>query len=362
MIRFTDKNWERVLENYRKWRRNELGRPILPCVFYGRDAGRSAPSNELLSFANVTDLSVSAEQIVDRIDYELSCCEFYGDAYPYFNMSHFGPGVVAAFLGAELESSPSTVWFHPKQIKPVEDLHFEYDADNVWLNRLKDIYAEGMKRWRGEVVLAMTDLGGVFDILATFRGTENLLTDLYDAPEEVARLVREIQSLWLRYYDEFNEILKGSRGYSDWGTILSEQPSYMIQSDFSYMIGPDMFREFVADEVRTTAAHMHNAFYHLDGIGQLSHLDMLLEIDTLQGIQWVPGEGTPVDQDWSEVYRKISARGKKIQAYYDLDKHLDEILRVIERPDDLVKMQFVYDISRKQEILKKLKKYGVVTD
>lgn len=359
MIPFTDKDWDRVLGNYRKWRKNELGRPILPCVLYGRDAGRPAPSNELLSFGNVADFSITADQIVDKIDYELSRSEFYGDAYPYFNMSHFGPGVVAAFLGAELESSPNTVWFHPKEILPIEDLHFEYDGSNVWVNRLKDIYAAGMKRWRGEVVLAMTDLGGILDILATFRGTENLLMDLYDAPEEVERLVREVQALWLRYYDEFNEILKGSRGYSDWGTILSEEPSYMIQSDFSYMISPDMFDQFVAEEVKTTAAHMKNAFYHLDGVGQLAHLDTLLSTDTLQGIQWVPGEGAPVEQDWSDVYRKISSRGKKIQAYYGFEKHLDEILAVIERPDDLVKMQFVYDLSDKKRVLEKLASYGV---
>ena len=54
MIPFTDKDWDRVLGNYRKWRKNELGRPILPCVLYGRDAGRPAPSNELLSFGTVS--------------------------------------------------------------------------------------------------------------------------------------------------------------------------------------------------------------------------------------------------------------------------------------------------------------------
>ena len=55
---------------------------------------------------------------------------------------------------------------------------------------------------------------------------------------------------------------------------------------------------------------------------------------------------------------KISKAKRKIQAYYDLDFHLDEILQVIERPDDLVKMQFGYSIDRKNEIVARLCKYG----
>jgi hypothetical protein len=34
-------------------------------------------------------------------------------------------------------------------------------------------------------------------------------------------------------------------------------------------------------------------FYHLDGIGQLHHLDLVLSIAELDGVQWVPGDGKP---------------------------------------------------------------------
>lgn len=359
MIRFNEKDWDRVQQNYRLWRENKLGRPILPCVFYGADPKRNCPSTPSLAFGNVNDFSITPDQIIDRIDYDLSCMEFHGDAYPWVNMSHFGPGVVAAFLGAKLENNENTVWFHPQKVLPIEDLHFEFDDNNVWFNRIRDIYIAAMKRWKGDVVMAMTDLGGILDILATFRGTDNLLMDLYDSPEDVARLVGEVQNLWLKCYDAFNEVLKGSRGYSDWGTILSEEPSYMIQSDFSYMISPEFFDTYVKDEVNSTAGHMKNAFYHLDGVGQLPHLDSLLSLPNLQGIQWVPGEGEPVTRDWSEVYAKISKAGKKLQVYYNLEKYMDEILKVIDRPDVLIKMQFGYGIGEKEKVLRKLYGFGV---
>lgn len=359
MIPFNDKDWERVRITYRKWWNNELGRPILPCVYWGRNPGRTKPKNELLSFSNCNDLSVSPEEIIDRYDYELSCYEYAGDSFPIMQMMQFGPGVAAAFLGADLETGENTVWFHPKKIVPVEDLHFEYDPDNVWLRRVKDIYRAGMKKWGGNVAMGMADLGGALDLLAVFRTTEGLLFDLYDKPEEVKRLVGELHDLWLRFYGEIGEILRGSQGFTDWGSIYYEKPTYMLQCDFAYMIGTDMFEEFALEELKQTAEHFGGAFYHLDGIGQLRHLDALLNAEAIKGIQWVPGEGEPRTRDWSDVYRKIGSRYKKIQAYYDLDTYLDEILEVLPCPDLLVKMQFGYPIERKKEITERLARYGV---
>lgn len=357
MIKFSDKRWDTVIKNYRLFWDNKLGRPIIPVMFYGGEAGRAKPAADFPTFANCNDLSVAPEQVIDAYDYALCRNEFYGDAFPIMKMDNFGPGVAAAFLGAELHNAADTVWFVPKKILPLSELHFEYDPDNIWLNRVKDIYAAGMKKWRGQVVMCMADLGGVLDVLSVFRPADGLLFDLYDEPDQVLRLVGELQALWLRFYTEINEILKGGRGYSDWGTIFSEKPSYMLQSDFSFMIGPDMFSRFTLNELETTAAKLTNPFYHLDGMGQLPHLDYLLKSKHIKGIQWVPGTGAPNEMDWSEIYAKISAAGKKIQGQYGLDFQFNEILKVIKRPDDLIKMTVHYPITEKQEVFAALKNY-----
>jgi 5-methyltetrahydrofolate--homocysteine methyltransferase len=360
MIRFSDKQWDTVQANYRKWWKGELGRPILPAVIHGADPGRLKPDIPHPAFSNCADFSISPEQIIDRMDYELSCCEFYGDSFPWVNMHHFGPGVAAAFLGAVLESAENTVWFHPEKKVPIGDLHFTYNPDNVWLNRLKDIYRAGMRKWGGSVTMAMTDLGGVLDILASFLETEGLLVELLDNPEEVIRLSGEMTDFWLQFYQELTEILKGQRFYSDWSSIGSENPSYIFQCDFCYMISSEMFQSFVYDDLARTAAKLDKPFYHLDGIGELKHLDSLLSIDAIKGIQWVPGAGEPSTRDWSEVFSKISRAGKKIQATNDLDKYLDEVVAVIKHPDDLIKPQVTYPLDKKQEVLKKLSRYGAV--
>lgn len=358
MISFSDKDWDRIRTTYRKWWKGELGRPILPCVFWGKEPGRDKPFVPLLSYENCLDMTIPPEQIIDRYDYELSCCEYAGDSFPCMQMAQFGPGVTAAFLGADPVYGESTIWFKPARVLPLDELHFEFDENNVWWQRILAIYRAGMRKWRGNVVMGMTDLGGMLDLLAVFRTTENLLLDLYDEPKEVLRLLRELSEVWMRCYAEIVDILCGSQGYTDWGTIYYEQPSYMLQSDFSYMLGPEMFQKFVEPELRMSARRLGRAFYHLDGVGELRHLDALLAIEDIKGIQWIPGEGEPRERDWSYVYRKIDGKGKKLQVPYGLDCYTDEIIGAVSSPDTLIKMQITYPMAEKGRILNKLKKYG----
>jgi len=313
-IDFSAERWDAVRKTYSQWWAGELERPIIPVMMFGRDAGRPMPDAPLLCQPTCNDLTIPAQDLIDRIDYELSTYTYLGDAFPGFNMDCFGPGVIAALLGGRLDNSSGQVWFFPPDDRPITDIHFEYDPDNVWLKRIKDIYAAGMERWQGQVLMGMTDLGGNLDILSAFRPSERLLLDLYDHPDEVKRLTWEAHEMWHRFYDEFNAVLQPRNpGYSDWSGIYTDSPSYMLQSDFSYMISPRMFDEFVKPELEATCARLPNSFYHLDGVGQLAHLDSLLTIDDLDGVQWVPGDGKPDCAHWPDVYQKIHASGKKIQ-------------------------------------------------
>jgi len=360
MIRFGDKQWANVIENYRKWWKGELGRPILPLVITGADPGRPMPKIPMPHFTNCADFSVPAEAVIDRIDYELSTYEFYGDSFPYVGMAHFGPGVMAAFLGAKPEPVQETVWFHPQKQVPIKEIHFSYDEKNVWLNRIKDLYRAGMAKWNGNVCMSMTDIGGGLDVLASFLTTEGLLYEVMDNPDEVKRLCLEITGLWLRFYRELNDIIGQQRVFSDWSTQLNENPTYMLQCDFSYMIGVNIWKDFVHDDLAVVSSAIDKAFYHLDGIGEIKHLDDLLSIDSIRGIQWIPGAGEPETRDWSELFTKISTAGRKIMVPFRLDSYLDEILKVTKRPDDLIKMQFAYPMEEKEEALKIMAKYSAV--
>ena len=359
-IAFTPERWDKVRETYRLWWQGELDRPIIPVHLLGADAGREKPKVPLLSQANCADVSLSPEAIIDRIDYELSRQVFLGDAFPFFNMDCFGPGVIAAFLGGQLDNTTGQVWFFPEKDLPISEIHFEFNPDNIWFKRIKEIYAAGMTRWQGQVLMGMTDLGGNLDILATFRPSEKLLFDLYDHPEEVKRLTWEAHEAWHSYYEALNQVLQPANpGYSDWSGIFSAVPSYMLQSDFCYMISPQMFDEFVKPELEATINRLPRAFYHLDGIGQLNHLDSLLTINQLNGVQWIPGDGKPDCAHWPEVYRKIHAAGKLIQIVNGGFAAIEAVSEQIGTSCGLQHMLFPAPIEQEAAVRAHLSHYGI---
>ena len=95
------------------------------------------------------------------------------------------------------------------------------------------------------------------------------------------------------------------------------------------MIGPDMFNEFVRPELEAMCRRLTNSFYHLDGPGELPHLDSLLDMAGLDGIQWIPGAGQPDVENWPEVYRKIRTAGKLVQVFTSQSKYGWEIIDVL---------------------------------
>ena len=355
-----EKRLEDVLYTYEKWWEGELDRPLIPAVLTGLKTDRDPPKYLYEKQRSFGNLDISPEDLIDGVDYELSCTEFLGDAYPLFNGIYSGPGVTAAFLGADIKLHDGRIWFFPKEYLPLKETHFEYLDDNIWFNRVKDILSLAKIRWGDSVVIGMPDLGGVMDILATFRGTENLLMDLIDSPDEVIRARDEITVLWHRYYDELREYT--TKGYNtDWSTILSKKRSYMTQCDFSYMIGTDMFNRFVYDELVQTCDFLERGCYHLDGIGQIKFLDQLLEIKGLDLVQWIPGDGPNATKDWFELYCRILDAGKHLQIMYDSDyKGLDDLIAHYGSGKNIVHNTLTCPYSERDKVYNVLTKYGAV--
>lgn len=365
-IDFSPDRWARISKDSGKWWDGKLDRPLIQLTVKGRDPGRPEPKLPYHGFQSFYEFSVPAEEIIDRVDYELSCLEFLGDTFPSF-WPNFGPGAMAALLGSAVTPYPSTTWFHPKrEVKPA-DLHFTYDPDNIWLKRLKDLCRAAVQRWRGQVQISMTDLGGNLDILSSFRPGELLLLDLYDYPEEVKRLTWEAHHLWWRYFEEINAILQPTNpGYTAWAPIFSETPYYMLQCDFCYMIGPEMFNEFVRPELAESCRRLNHAFYHLDGPGQLPHLDSLLSIPELRGVQWIPGAGAKPQSEWPEVYRRVRDAGKRIQVYGYGDNRgssldfqwLDTLVQQLGSGKGVVMLSATVPADRREDAMKFLDRYG----
>jgi hypothetical protein len=310
----TTSRWSTLAEAYRKWWSGTLGRALL---------GFSRPKPGARPHAyNWWTVQYPFDQPVARIVEDLGdmmeATEYLADAYPYL-FPNFGPGALAVPLGSIPHVQPDTVWFEPIAGISIDRLALRMNDGHPWWKRIAQITQTACEQLPAQVPVTFTDLGGNLDILASLVGTEQLLTDVHDHPHHVRRAVDAITETWIREYGRLAAIIGRHRpGFACWApTLWAPGKTYMLQCDFSYMISPAMFEAFVLPDLVRCCDFLEYPFYHLDGPGELPHLPLLLGIEKLRGIQWIPGAGNPQASDWPEVLKKIIDAGKLVQVFVD---------------------------------------------
>ena len=222
------------------------------------------------------------------------------------------PNTLALYLGCNGVEGDGTVWAEPC-IESPETAVFEVDESNrYWQFTLKLTHAlreAGAGKWQ----LAFPDLIEGLDTLAAMRDTQKLLIDLVERPDWVHKSLKKITDLYFYYYDHLYELMKDETGGS---TFWAWSPGRMakLQCDFSAMISPEMFGEFMVPVLDEMTRRVDHSMYHWDGPGAVCHHDHLLGLEKLTYLQWTPGAGEPpsCDPAWWGLYHKSIDAGKKL--------------------------------------------------
>ena len=185
------------------------------------------------------------------------------------------------------------------------------------------------------------DLIEGLDTLAAMRGTEELLIDLMERPEWVHSALRRITDLYFDYYDVLYDMFKDDRGGSYFWAWAPGRMS-KLQCDFSAMIGPEMFGEFMVPVLTRMTERLDFCMYHWDGPGAIAHHDHLLSIPKLTMLQWTPGAGVEpsMDKRWWPLYHKTIDAGKKLIVGGDFEE-----LKVFKREFGSSLKQFIINIG-----------------
>jgi hypothetical protein len=130
-------------------------------------------------------------------------------------------------------------------------------------------------------------------------------------------------------YDHFADKLQGARqALTTWAGVVSSKRWYVPSNDFSCMISNEMFEEFFLPGIEEECRHLDASIYHLDGPGALQHMDSLLEVSSLNAIQWVYGAGRGPASEWLDVYHRCQDAGKGLQitmGVEELDTFMEEL-------------------------------------
>lgn len=255
------------------------------------------------------------------------------------NMSvDFGPGSVASYLGSDIEFRDDTIWF-TECVEEWEDTPaLKFDPENKWLVKHLELVKKCRELAGDDFYIPIPDLMENIDVLASLRGAQNTVYNLIDEPEEMEERIRQVTDVYFDYYDRFYDLVKDTDGSSSYTVfqIWGEGKTAKIQCDFSALMSPNQFREFIVDSLRQQARKLDHVLYHLDGPDAIKHVDALMEIKEIDALQWTSGDHGPDGtlEDWYEIYDKARRAGKSlwIKVYSgNVDDWIRNVDRLVQR-------------------------------
>ncbi len=263
-------------------------------------------------------------------------------AFPYEVLpiadTDLGPGSTCLFLGCTPRFSPATVWFDPcwHELEDVEETpELVFDPANPWWQLTEATLKASVKLARGKYLVGCPDLVENVDVLSSLRDPQNLMVDLLEAPEWVEGKIRQITDAWIEAYQRIYDIIKLEDGSSAFGAFRLWAPGKVakLQCDASAMFSPGMYRRFVLPELTRQCDWLDYSMYHLDGTQAICHLDALLEIESLDAIEWTPQSGIESggNERWYPMYRKILEAGKSIQVVNVRPEEINPLLNAVGR-------------------------------
>ena len=301
------------------WHHEVLDRPVVQIVAPREDVTNDAISEpepetqeELLAW--FTDPA----RVIPRNKRRMAQTYFGGEAFPVmFPVSVGMVAITAAYLGCPYEFVDTrTAWAYPIVDDWSDRPIFAFDPDNVWWQRSERLLEAAIEANDGYFV-GNPDFNGPTEILARVRGTERLALDFYDEPEAIKPALAEINHAWYDVWQAATAIIHQAGGYFFWMGIWSDRPAVDLQSDFSCMMSEAMFDDDFLPAIAQQTEWVDRTIYHLDGPGAIRHLDSLLDLPDLDGIQWVPGAGADPAPAWIPLLQRIQEAGKLVYTYCD---------------------------------------------
>lgn len=293
------------------WNGENIGRPAMQIrakrPVPAENIPKMAPPEGWLTFYSTSNFNYRVNlALTGNIDnYHLA------EAFPAM-APDLAPNCLALYLGCKGVEQPGTVWCQHFIEKP-EEARFTLDPHNFYWDFTLRLAAVQLRDGKGKFLTAFPDLIEGLDTLAAMRDSQALLIDLIERPEWVSDCLQQITARYFDVYDPLYALIKDDRGGSHFWAWAPGRLA-KLQCDFSAMISPAMFGEFMVPVLTEMTRRLDYSIYHWDGPGALSHHDHLLSLPDLDMIQWTPGSGIEpaTDKRWWPYFHKTIEAGKKV--------------------------------------------------
>jgi len=251
--------------------------------------------------------------VLKKMELHLENTLFLGDAIPWY-LPNIGPNAFTAFLSGDLVFMDETTSWLKAFVEDLSEYNPVLDENNDWwlfMNRLLDTICEVAE---GNFLVGIPDIHYGGDSLEAAAGARRLIRRIFLKPDEVKKTMDKLTTIAITVFESYYRIISRiQKGSITWIPAYSRGRFLALQDDFSGFVSPRLFSELFLEEQERFLRHLDNSIFHLDGPMALKNLDILLELESLDGIQWVPGAGAKPMREWVDVCTKVLEAGKCLQ-------------------------------------------------
>ena len=299
------------------------------------------------------DFSFRAEESINNFENTV----FYADSVPVA-FPNLGPEIFSAMCGCEYNFGETTTWSEPCILDWEKDFDKgRFDKNSKYFKALVDFTNILLETGKGKFVVGLTDFHPGGDHIAALRDPQELCIDMIENVEYVKTKLAQSYLDYFECFDYFyNMLKKEDMPISTWCPAIGSKKYYIPSNDFSCMISKKMFDDVFLEGIRDECKFLDQSIYHLDGPGALIHLDSILDIKELNGVQWVCGASNEGYHKWVNVYKKIQNKKKSVLLYLKPNE-LDLVFETL-KPEGV--WLSVSDIENKEQadyILDRIKRW-----
>ncbi len=318
---------EKVLQRFDAWWNCDmLDRPLLTIP----TKATKQPKLPEKQHASPREKWFDLEYRIENFEASLEGAVFLAETVPSFQPD-LGPDLAATLFGAELEFGEKTIWSKPTVASCREIIQRQPDLENEYWTAVRKLTDLSIERGAGKWLTGITDLHASGDAVAALRGMYEICLEIADDVDAVRAACDHISRFYpMMYNDLYQRIAAANQPITTWTPILDTKRANMVQCDFICLIGPEMFQNAVLPAIVEEMQFLDRCMFHLDGAGSLAHLDTFLELDEMNALQWVYGEGNGPSTKWMDVYKRAQQAGKALQLTpedFDAAKAMAEQLR-----------------------------------
>ncbi|MBN2048645.1 MAG: hypothetical protein JW750_12440 [Anaerolineaceae bacterium] len=312
----TKPNLRETVERFESWWLGEdIGRPIVQ--LYVREPKRKVD----FPISRHSDLRSRWMDVEFQVEWAVALSEsnhILADTLPVY-MPNLGPDLTTTLFDCDLEFGADTSWVnHPVETPGDWEayLHMPLNFRNIYWQTIEEMTRLAIERSDHRFLVAQPDLHGSYDILAGLRNPQHLCTDLYDCPETILKMAeRGVEAMVAATKRSFELTAGTGMGSSSWLRYHHSGPAYIPSCDFLALVSRRMGEKFVYPTIHQEMEPLERSIFHLDGPTSLQHLDFLLQLEKLNAVQWVYGEGNGPADKWIHIYQQCLEHGKGIYVY-----------------------------------------------